>query len=230
MKTASCGWVRRQCAARYPLSEAIVKYKTRMRKSRTGLCTRWLAKLPVDAEVPILLKPGYLTLPPREAPLILIGPGTGCASLRSLVLERLSHPDGPLPKFTSSWASDIVPKTISSARIGKHSSKRIEMFCTCIQRSAEMETTDVRAGPDCKGRKAGLGALRSSRGMLDRGGWCVGKMPEQVREAFEKLARSAVGWTRSRRVDSWTAWRGRGVAGECWASKLQKSSDGIIKV
>ncbi|SNX87458.1 related to NADPH-dependent FMN and FAD containing oxidoreductase (NR1) [Melanopsichium pennsylvanicum] len=72
------------------LSVAIVKYKTRLRKARTGLCTRWLSTLKSGDEVAVLLKPGYLTLPAPNNPLILIGPGTGCAPLRSLVFNRLS--------------------------------------------------------------------------------------------------------------------------------------------
>ncbi|CDS81975.1 related to NADPH-dependent FMN and FAD containing oxidoreductase (NR1) [Sporisorium scitamineum] len=177
------------------LSVAIVKYKTRLRKSRTGLCTRWLAKLPVDLQLPILLKPGYLTLPPREVPLILIGPGTGCAPLRSLIIERLSHGTAAPSEihlflgfryrdkdylFNQDWQT-----------LQQQHANTLHLH-TAFSRDSE-EKTYVQ---DLIVREENAQVLWNA--IVQRNAWIIvagasGKMPEQVRGAFEKLAQMCGG-------------------------------------
>ncbi|KAG0163002.1 NADPH-dependent diflavin oxidoreductase 1 [Apophysomyces sp. BC1034] len=75
---------------------AIVKYKTKMRKIRRGVCTKWLATLqPGDLIRRMHIVKGTMSLPPPEVPLIAIGPGTGVAPMRSFLEERvLDHATG----------------------------------------------------------------------------------------------------------------------------------------
>ena len=76
--------------ARFDLLVAIVKYKTVIKKIREGVCTRYLATLPVGAEIRVGLQKGGLVVNKSEAhrPVLMIGPGTGVAPMRSLIKER----------------------------------------------------------------------------------------------------------------------------------------------
>ncbi|XP_019888918.2 NADPH-dependent diflavin oxidoreductase 1 isoform X1 [Ooceraea biroi] len=66
---------------------AIVKYKTRLMNPRFGLCSKWLASLMEGDEVVFWLQKGTFHFD-NNKPMILIGPGTGVAPFRSLLLER----------------------------------------------------------------------------------------------------------------------------------------------
>lgn len=78
-------------SARFELLVAIVKYKTFIKKIREGVCTRYLAALPVGTELRVGLQKGGLAITETEMkrPVIMIGPGTGVAPMRSLIWERL---------------------------------------------------------------------------------------------------------------------------------------------
>ncbi len=171
------------------LSVAIVKYKTRLRKARTGLCTRWLAQLPKDAEVPILLKRGYLTLPPREAPLILVGPGTGCAPLRSLVLDRLASADtsAEIHLFLGFRyrTKDYLFGDDWEAIKQKHAD-RLHLH-TAFSRDGDdkIYVQDLIAKPEY-GQLLWTAIVQRNAHIIVAG--ASGKMPEQVRGAFESLA------------------------------------------
>ncbi|RKF61463.1 NADPH-dependent diflavin oxidoreductase 1 [Erysiphe neolycopersici] len=85
---------------------AVVKYKTILRKIRQGLCSRYLASLEVGTTIEIEIhksKSFYkLARTDPQFPLILIGPGTGIAPCRSLILERRdfqSNLDGSEKEF-----------------------------------------------------------------------------------------------------------------------------------
>ncbi len=78
-------------SARFELLVAIVKYKTVIKKIREGVCTRYLAHLPAGSKLRVGLQKGGLAITKAEAqrPVIMIGPGTGVAPMRSLNWERL---------------------------------------------------------------------------------------------------------------------------------------------
>ena len=176
------------------LSVAIVKYRTRLRKARTGLCTRWLARLEVGSEVPILLKQGYLTLPPQEVPLILVGPGTGCAPLRSLVIERLRDPaPAPIHLF-------LGFRYRTKDYLFGHDWQTLQQHHANI---LHLHTAFSRDSEDSKVYVQDLVTSNENATVLweaiaNAGAWIVvagasGKMPEQVRAAFEELARTQGG-------------------------------------
>ena len=75
----------------FDLLVAIVKYKTVIKKVREGVCTRYLAALSPGAEMNVTLQKGSLGITKSKArrPVIMIGPGTGVAPMRSLTWERL---------------------------------------------------------------------------------------------------------------------------------------------
>ncbi|KAL3420401.1 NADPH-dependent diflavin oxidoreductase 1 [Phlyctema vagabunda] len=71
---------------------ALVQYKTVLRKTRQGLCSRYLASLPGNTVVRVSLKHNEKFYDPvrnnPHRPVILIGTGTGLAPLRALMWER----------------------------------------------------------------------------------------------------------------------------------------------
>ena len=72
---------------RIQLAVAIVEYRTRLRDPRRGVCTAWMARLPPgpSTRIPVRITRGTLTMPASpEAPIILVGPGTGVAPLRAI--------------------------------------------------------------------------------------------------------------------------------------------------
>ncbi|GAB7346013.1 hypothetical protein MBLNU457_4785t1 [Dothideomycetes sp. NU457] len=64
----------------------IIKYRKRF-----GVCTRYIATLQADQKINIGMQQGYLNVKPDEveSPVVLIGPGTGVAPMRSMIYERL---------------------------------------------------------------------------------------------------------------------------------------------
>ncbi|KAG5324523.1 NDOR1 oxidoreductase, partial [Acromyrmex heyeri] len=67
---------------------AIVKFKTRLVEPRFGLCSKWLASLNNNDKVIFWLQKGTFRFD-NNKPMILIGPGTGVAPFRSLLLEKV---------------------------------------------------------------------------------------------------------------------------------------------
>lgn len=74
------------------LTVNIVSWMTPYKRKQTGLCSMWLASLDPhetpDVYIPAWFHKGALPPPPPTLPLILIGPGTGCAPFRGFVEER----------------------------------------------------------------------------------------------------------------------------------------------
>ena len=70
---------------------AVVRYRTVIKKTREGVCTRWLAQLVPGDAVSIVLRKGALALTPAELdrPVVMVGPGTGVAPMRALVQHRV---------------------------------------------------------------------------------------------------------------------------------------------
>ncbi|PON78209.1 Flavodoxin-like [Parasponia andersonii] len=72
------------------LTVSVVTWTTPFKRKRSGLCSTWLSKL--DPKqcicIPVWFNKGSLPPPTPSLPLILIGPGTGCAPFRGFVEER----------------------------------------------------------------------------------------------------------------------------------------------
>ncbi|XP_056696712.1 NADPH-dependent diflavin oxidoreductase 1 isoform X2 [Spinacia oleracea] len=72
------------------LTMSVVSWVTPFKRKRYGLCSKWLAGLDPQQGVfvPVWFQKGLLPAPSPSLPLILIGPGTGCAPFRGFVAER----------------------------------------------------------------------------------------------------------------------------------------------
>ncbi|KAL8689373.1 MAG: hypothetical protein Q9224_004653, partial [Gallowayella concinna] len=74
----------------FELLAAIVRYKTVLKRLREGVCTRYITGLKVGTTLNVTLQKGGLNIHRDEAsrPVVMIGPGTGVAPMRSLIWER----------------------------------------------------------------------------------------------------------------------------------------------
>ncbi|GFY86797.1 flavodoxin family protein [Actinidia rufa] len=74
------------------LTVSVVSWTTPFKRKRTGLCSAWLAGIDpqkdIGVNIPAWFNKGSLPPPPPSLPLILIGPGTGCAPFRGFIEER----------------------------------------------------------------------------------------------------------------------------------------------
>ncbi|CAN1731349.1 NADPH-dependent diflavin oxidoreductase 1 [Linum perenne] len=74
------------------LTVNIVSWTTPFKRKRSGLCSTWLASLDpllvTGVRIPAWFHKGCLPAPPPSLPLILVGPGTGCAPFRGFLEER----------------------------------------------------------------------------------------------------------------------------------------------
>ena len=74
------------------LCVATVKYKTRLKVPRKGVCTAYLSGMQPGDQVTIGLRRGYIKLPDdKDTPIICLGPGTGVAPMRALIMRRISE-------------------------------------------------------------------------------------------------------------------------------------------
>lgn len=71
---------------------AVVKYYSRLKAPRLGLCSNWLKNLKVGDRVRISVKKGTFKFPKAiDTPLGMVGPGTGLAIFRSVLQDYSSN-------------------------------------------------------------------------------------------------------------------------------------------
>ncbi|OQR93667.1 NADPH-dependent diflavin oxidoreductase [Achlya hypogyna] len=70
------------------LTVALVGYLTPYKRPKRGICSAYLADLPVGTTLALWLKSGLFAPPPPAANVLLVGPGTGVAVMRALLQDR----------------------------------------------------------------------------------------------------------------------------------------------
>ncbi|CAM8994534.1 unnamed protein product [Rhodiola kirilowii] len=72
------------------LTVSVVNWTTPYKRKRAGLCSNWLAGLDPQQGIliPAWFRKGTLPAPSPSLPLVLVGPGTGCAPFRGFVEDR----------------------------------------------------------------------------------------------------------------------------------------------
>lgn len=85
---------------------AVVKFKTMLSKPRQGLCSNWMKELKCGDEIQAVIKRGTFKIPIDEnvhIPIVMVGPGTGLAPFRALLLQKLhrlkNQPNYPYTLF-----------------------------------------------------------------------------------------------------------------------------------
>ncbi|KDO28247.1 hypothetical protein SPRG_22186 [Saprolegnia parasitica CBS 223.65] len=73
------------------LTIALVEFQTPYKRPKRGICSAYVASLPIGATLPIWIKAGLFAPPPPQANVLLIGPGTGVAVMRALIQSRAAH-------------------------------------------------------------------------------------------------------------------------------------------
>lgn len=80
----------------FELLVAIVKYRTVIKRIREGVCTKYLARLPIGSRLSVVLHTEgrfHNTTSDFDRPHLLIGGGTGVAPLRSIIFEKAQMDD-----------------------------------------------------------------------------------------------------------------------------------------
>ena len=76
------------------VTAAVVRGPTPSGRLHEGVCTTWLARLPLGSPVPVFIRSSGFRLPKQLAgagqgvPIIMVGPGTGVAPFRAFIQER----------------------------------------------------------------------------------------------------------------------------------------------
>ncbi|TFL01877.1 hypothetical protein BDV98DRAFT_592397 [Pterulicium gracile] len=76
---------------RIQLCVAIVRYKTKMKPPRKGVCTTCIANFETGDKIYMSIRQGFIPRFPPSIPLIGVGHGTGLAPIHALVEERLTE-------------------------------------------------------------------------------------------------------------------------------------------
>ncbi|KAF7330350.1 NADPH-dependent diflavin oxidoreductase 1 [Mycena venus] len=197
------------------LCVAIVKYRTKLKVPRRGVCTTFLASLKPGDTVEIGLQAGLIKLPADNAPVICIGPGTGIAPMRAVIQERLhmGATDNTLyfgcrsaikdQHYASEWrscasAGDLAYRAAFS-RDGPEGTKRIYVQ-DLLQEDAERIWTLLNAG-------ASVFISGSSN-----------KMPAAVKSALRFAAETHGKLEEAAAAEFITIMEGRGrLIEECWS-------------
>jgi len=72
------------------ITSVVVNFTTTTGRAHNGVCSSWMASLPVGSYVPVFVRESHFRIPPTPAPLVMVGPGTGLAPFRGF-LQELSH-------------------------------------------------------------------------------------------------------------------------------------------
>ncbi|KAF5329710.1 hypothetical protein D9619_009156 [Psilocybe cf. subviscida] len=169
---------------------AMVKYRTKLKIPRKGVCTSYLSTLKAGDVLRIGLRKGLLRLPHNaDTPVICVGPGTGVAPMRAVIEQRLA--DGA--------KSDVLYFGCRSA--GKDQHFAVEWQKYAESGHLQYRVACSRDGPEGVPRIYVQDLIREDAAQIwdligVRKGWVLisgssNKMPQAVREALSFAVESA---------------------------------------
>ncbi|KAI3614119.1 nadph dependent diflavin oxidoreductase 1 [Moniliophthora roreri] len=202
------------------LCVAMVKYKTKLKIPRRGVCSTYLSSLLPGDELRIGLQKGFITLPSTtDTPIICIGPGTGIAPMRAIIQKRIhSGADGNMLYFgcrsatkdehyNNEWVGYAArgPKKltyrVAYSRDGPEGVKK-----TYVQDLMEMEEDSKRLWGLLEDEKAWVVISGSSN-----------KMPTAVKQALQSAVEKYGGRVKDEAVEYIRALERSGrLIEECW--------------
>uniref|UniRef100_A0A7I4EI93 FAD-binding FR-type domain-containing protein n=1 Tax=Physcomitrium patens TaxID=3218 RepID=A0A7I4EI93_PHYPA len=185
------------------LTVAVVEWTTPFKRKRRGLCSSWLASLdPKIGKVflPVWFTKGAIALPSPSVPLILVGPGTGCAPFRAFIQERvaLSNAEEAVAPvlfffgcrmqakdflYESDWSAWSQGKNVLSPDVGGD-------FFVAFSRD-QPEKVYVQHKIREQGKKV-MQFIQSGAVIYVAGS--ANKMPADVMAAFETVLAKETGW------------------------------------
>ncbi|KAH7924413.1 riboflavin synthase domain-like protein [Leucogyrophana mollusca] len=199
------------------LCVAIVRYRTKLKIPRKGVCTSFLASLKSGDTLRIGTRKGFITLPRELAtPIICVGPGTGVAPMRAIVEERV----GAGSKETVLY--------FGCRSVSKDEHYAAEWASYAKQGKLTYRVAHSRDGPEGIKRTYVQDLLQQDakevwRLLGEMQGWLIisgssNKMPAAVRAAVEDAVEKFGGKSRGEAVEYVAAMeRGGRLIEECWS-------------
>lgn len=199
------------------LCVAIVKYRTKLKIPRRGVCTSYLAALQPGDRLRISVEKWLIKLPEDlTVPIICVGPGTGVAPMRSVIEERVDAGSNALTlyfgcrsehkdqHYGAEWKmysdNEQITYRVAFSRDGPEGSKR-----TYVQ---DLLKQDKERVWDLLGEQQGTLIISGSSN----------KMPAAVREALTNVAEDIGKLSREEAVEFVAGMEGSGrLIEECWS-------------
>ena len=181
------------------LAVAVVDYQSPHGRRVRGLVSSWMGGWVPNTEVPLWVEAGSLPPPPQDAPLVLVGPGTGVAPMRAILQQRAvvcaqrAAAAAPLPPpcrlffgcrsraadchFEADWEKALKAGVLASLHVAASRDAESKFYVShALKQAASAVWT----------------ALDTHRGTIYVAG-AAGAMPAGVRRALEGVAETAGG-------------------------------------
>ncbi|KAG1797022.1 riboflavin synthase domain-like protein [Suillus plorans] len=199
------------------LCVAIVRYRTKLKIHRKGVCTSYLSGLKLGDTLRIGLRKGFISLPTDpNTPVVCVGPGTGIAPMRAVIEQRIhkGHTNTTLyfgcrsahkdQHYYKEWESHAEERKlryrVACSRDGPEGVKR-----TYVQDLMKEDAQYIWT------------MLRQQRGILIISG-SSNKMPTAVREAVRGAVERFGGKSNAEVVEYVAAMEREGrLIEECWS-------------
>lgn len=169
------------------LAVAVVHYRTRIRAPRIGTASAWLARVAPGTRIRARIVPGTLDMPDVRTPVVAIGPGTGIAPIRSLMRARVAAGAADELNYVFAGCRDRAKDFLFGAEWEALADKgAVRLHVAPSREQAHKIYVQDRL------REAGAhvwDAVAARRGAVYLCG-SSGRMPEQVRAAFQELAQT----------------------------------------
>lgn len=216
------------------LCVAIVRYRTKLKTPRKGVCTTFLASLRPGDMLRIGIQKGLLQLPlDLNTQVICIGPGTGVAPMRSLIQERISIGAtacaSKISRFRQKNNHYARGQVANTLYFGCRSSTKDEHYGTewrtlSSNHHLSYRVAFSRDGPEGVKRTYVQDLIRQDAEriwkLLEAGAWVYisgssNKMPVGVKDAIGYVAESRGGHSSKKYIDDLIR-QGR-LLEECWS-------------